>query len=130
MTRKSLIILAACFLISCNTTEAKKSNSSPPANQSSSSTAKTQTSTTKPGNYWQKLEMREIKDGSGMVAALIPLPTSWKMNVGGASFVGPNGIKVTDLPLKSFMQNYDQSLQHVYIKWSKDETDASNRSAN
>lgn len=63
--------------------------------------------------FWEKLEMRELRDQNGMVAAIMPLPSSWKLG-GGSTLSGPNGIRVTDYPAKNFMINYNQSLQYAY----------------
>ena len=47
--------------------------------------------------FWEKMVMNELKDANGMVAAVIPFPSSWKVmqvnNNGGPSITGPNGIK-------------------------------------
>jgi len=68
--------------------------------------------------FWEKLVMAELRQSNGMVAAIMPIPSSWKIQPavsnGGPSITGPNGIKVTDYPLKSFMMNYDQRLQYGY----------------
>ncbi len=72
-----------------------------------------------PDGFWEKLVMNELRDPNGMVAAIIPFPSSWKIGVlgsskGGASITGPDGIKVTDFPLRSFMMNYNPALQQSY----------------
>lgn len=74
---------------------------------------------TGPDGFWEKLVMNELRDPNGMVAAIIPFPSSWKIGVlgsskGGASITGPDGIKVTDFPLRSFMMNYNPALQQSY----------------
>jgi hypothetical protein len=66
----------------------------------------------KQNGFWQKLEMIEIGDGKGGVAATIPMPSSWKFTNEG--IVGPNGIKITDFKGGSYMINYNQSLQQAY----------------
>ena len=70
--------------------------------------------------FWEKMRMNEMRDQNGMVAATIPFPASWKIiqgdGKGKPSITGPNGIKVTDFPLQSFMNNYNQSLQQTYIQ--------------
>ena len=63
--------------------------------------------------FWEKMVMHELRDQNGMVAAIMPLPSSWKIG-GGSALSGPNGIKVTDYPGKNFMDNYNQSLQYAY----------------
>ena len=62
--------------------------------------------------YWEKLEMKEIGDGKGNIASLIPMPSSWNLNSSGIS--GPHGLKITDFPLQNFMANYDPSMQYMY----------------
>jgi hypothetical protein len=71
--------------------------------------------------FWEKLVMVELKDANGMVAAIMPFPASWKIgqgnsSQGGASITGPKGLKVTDFPARSFMNNYDPGLQQVYAQ--------------
>lgn len=61
--------------------------------------------------FWEKLVMVELKDANGIIAAIIPFPASWKI---GASITGPNGIKVTEFPIRSFMNNYNPQLQQSY----------------
>lgn len=70
-----------------------------------------------PNGFWEKLELVELKDANGNVAAVIPIPGSWKImpaNNGGPTITGPNGIQVTDFPLQMFMYNYNPSLQQSY----------------
>lgn len=65
--------------------------------------------------FWEKLVMVELKDQNGVVAAIVPYPSSWKIGGNnGASITGPNGIRVTDFPARNFMTNYNQSLQQAY----------------
>ncbi|MFZ1304824.1 MAG: hypothetical protein WAR80_03230, partial [Ferruginibacter sp.] len=61
--------------------------------------------------FWEKLVMVELKDANGVIAAIMPFPASWKI---GASITGPNGIKVTEFPIRSFMNNYNPQLQQSY----------------
>jgi hypothetical protein len=58
--------------------------------------------------------MFELKDGSGNVAASMPVPSTWKF--GSEGITGPNGIVVKDFPLRSFMDNYNPSLQQAYAQ--------------
>lgn len=112
MNIKYLIVALTFFIVSCNNIEAKKSGTG--TEETSDDKSGSGKSGTKSSNYWQKIVMHELKDGSGMVAALMPLPATWKLNVNGASLVGPNNIKVTDFPLQIFMINYNPGLQYAY----------------
>lgn len=97
------------FTISCNNNNSHSANNTNPDKETSNDS--------KGNNYWQKMVMHEVKDNSGMVAAILPLPATWKLNnppQNGISITGPNGIKVTDFAPVSFMMNYDQNLQHAY----------------
>lgn len=63
--------------------------------------------------YWERLEMKEIKDDKGMIAAIMPFPSSWKLGMNPA-ISGPNGITVNHFPTQSYMINFDPSLQYAY----------------
>lgn len=61
------------------------------------------------GNYWQKMVMLDVRDNNGTIQYWQPLPANWKFHThssDGVSITGPNGIKVTDFPLQSFMVDY------------------------
>lgn len=108
-----LTLLAIAFILwSCNNSESEKSTNSSSENTDKASGNRTSA----PGSngYWQKMVMHELKDAKGVVAATMPLPASWKLNVNGASMAGPNGIRVTDFPSYTFMMNYDPGLQYAY----------------
>ena len=64
--------------------------------------------------------MKEFRDNSGTVIVSMPFPSSWNIpnavRQGEPSITGPNGLKVTDFAAKSFMDNYDPSLQQVYYQ--------------
>lgn len=66
--------------------------------------------------FWEKLVMTELKDQTGVVAAIMPTPSSWKFGTtqGGPSITGPNGFKVTDFASRMFMDNYNAQLQQAY----------------
>ncbi|MEZ5027019.1 MAG: hypothetical protein R2739_10630 [Chitinophagales bacterium] len=84
---------------------------------SSSNNSSGNTSSKNGGKFWQKMTMHELKDNSGMVAAIMPLPSSWEIHIppkNGVSISGPDNIKVTDFAPKSFMMNYDPNLQYAY----------------
>ena len=72
------------------------------------------------GTFWQKLEMKEFTDSKGTVVPLMPFPATWKINQGHSqgkpSITGPYGVKITDFPAQSFMDNYDPSLQRAYAQ--------------
>ena len=70
--------------------------------------------------FWEKLVMKEFLDNNGTVVATMPFPSSWNIienpGKGEPSITGPNGIKVTDFPAQSFMDNYDPGLQQAYYQ--------------
>lgn len=108
------LIIAACSN-GTNATESENKTGSTADKQLSENEQQTG-----PDGFWEKLVMNELRDANGMVAAIIPFPSSWKIGTfgssgGGASITGPNGIKVTDFPLRSFMINYNPALQQSYL---------------
>lgn len=120
--RINILLLATTLTLTisgCNGSDSKQSGNGTAAASTGngSTTGNTgNSSSSKSGGYWQKMVMHELKDANGMIAATVPLPASWKLNVNGASMVGPNNIKVTDFAPKSFMMNYDQSIQYAYTQ--------------
>ncbi|HMI77883.1 MAG TPA: hypothetical protein VK484_03775, partial [Ferruginibacter sp.] len=68
--------------------------------------------------FWEKLIMVELKDQNGMIAAIMPFPSSWQMGQlgNGPSITGPNGITITDFPSRMFMDNYNAALQQAYAQ--------------
>jgi hypothetical protein len=115
--RLNYLFLSLAFsLMSCNTSEAKKSENglmatagTPPGGTPTNSTTKT---APKSNGFWEKLVMHEVKDNNGVVTATVPMPATWKIVKGGIT--GPHGIKVTDFPFRSFMINYNPSLAYGY----------------
>lgn len=117
MAVKYLFIALIFIAASCKNSSKK---------QAGNSTAETTENGESPANedqngsngYWEKLVMTELRDAKGMVAAVVPFPSSWKImqanSNGGPSITGPNGIKVTDYPTRTFMDNYNPSLQYSY----------------
>lgn len=103
-----LFIALAFSFVSCNNSEAKKTENS----AAETSGNPTESKQTKSSGFWEKLVMNEIGDGKGGVAAIMPMPSGWKFIKGGIS--GPHGVKITDFPLRSFMMNYNQSLNYAY----------------
>ncbi|MEO6670202.1 MAG: hypothetical protein ABIN36_12045 [Ferruginibacter sp.] len=122
MKPKYLFIILVIFVAGCNqasTKEPKENDNEEKTSSSNSEPSGTEEQMQKQGNpFWEKMQMNELRDGNGMVAALMPLPASWKFmpanSNGGPSITGPNGIRITDYPSKSFMDNYDPSLQYAY----------------
>lgn len=60
-----------------------------------------------------------IDSKSNDVIAMIPLPANWRINNNGESSAmidGPNGIRVYNLPLKSFLYTDDQYMQQLYTQ--------------
>jgi hypothetical protein len=67
--------------------------------------------------FWEKLVMAEMRNADGMVSAIMPVPSSWKIHPAtssSASITGPNGINIVDFPLRMFMINYDPTIQYGY----------------
>lgn len=64
--------------------------------------------------FWEQLQMIDIKDQYGVVAASMPFPAGWKLGM-NPSITGPHGLKVTDYPLRSFMMNFDPMMQFSYM---------------
>lgn len=70
--------------------------------------------------FWEKLEMKSIRDNRGVETAQMPIPSTWKMHAsqgqGSPTFTGPNGLKITDYPLKSFTYVSDPYMQQLYYQ--------------
>lgn len=109
-----LVILLFISVAGCNNSNSQKTS------EVTSVTAEKQKTNAKAASNgdWERLVMNEFRDNRGVVSAIMPFPASWKImqgnNSGGPSITGPNGIKITDFPLRSFMYNYDPGLQQVY----------------
>ncbi len=118
--RPNYLFIAIVFsVLSCNNSEAKKSENStmesyenPPTNSKSSKNGIGKSSTNSSNGSWEKLVMNEISDGKGGVAAIVPMPAGWKFVNGGIA--GPHGVKVTNFATYSFMMNYNHSLDYAY----------------
>jgi hypothetical protein len=69
---------------------------------------------------WEKLVMKQFKGSKGEVIAEVPYPASWTLvnraKQGDPTITGPNGLKIMDFPLKSFMYSYDPGLQQTYYQ--------------
>jgi len=111
-----LLIALTIFFTECNNNGSSGTTANGTTVDSAGNVIAVEGTTTESGGknnkFWEKLEMRDIGDGKGGVAAVIPMPSSWKYVNGGIA--GPNGIKISDFPARSFMVSYDQSLQQVY----------------
>jgi len=74
----------------------------------------------KPTGNWEKLIMKQFKGSKGEVIAEVPYPSSWQLvnrtKQSDPTITGPDGLKIMDFPLKSFMYSYDQSLQQSYYQ--------------
>ncbi|MBK8496999.1 MAG: hypothetical protein IPL50_19840 [Chitinophagaceae bacterium] len=116
MRIKYLLTVVVFIVAGCSSRNGKESDPGTPGNKEKNIQGNQPGGST--NGFWEKLEMNELRDGNGMVAAILPLPSSWKImpanSSGGPSITGPHGIQVTDFPAKSFMYNYDQSLQYAY----------------
>ena len=70
--------------------------------------------------FWQKLVIKEFRDNTGTVIVTMPFPSDWSIpdavRQGEPSITGPVGLKVTDFPAQSFMDNYDPGLQQSYYQ--------------
>lgn len=74
----------------------------------------------KEGQYWERLEMVELRDASGQVVALMSLPVTWQKieippDVSGVSIKGPNNIKVTTVPATHFTYFSDPYMRNLAI---------------
>ena len=101
------------------------SNSTNQDGKISDSTAENKQSTSesvnkKSSGFWEPLVWNEYKDNNGTVIAAMPFPASWKIAAhpakGEPSISGPNGVRVTDFPLQSFMYTNDPQMQQVYYQ--------------
>ncbi len=113
-----LIILATACGQDNSKTQKEESNKEQKTNDEPSASADAKEKQKDSNGFWEKLVMNEIRDAQGMIAAVMPLPSSWKIMMansnGGPTLTGPNGLTVTDFPLRSFMYNYNASLQQSY----------------
>jgi hypothetical protein len=64
--------------------------------------------------------MQPFHDAQGMVMVTMPFPSTWKIAAtpqqGQPTITGPNGTKVFDFPLRSFLFTNDLSMQQVYAR--------------
>jgi hypothetical protein len=107
--RSALAVNAPVAPAPANSTNA----GSPPPAKPRASEAKSATSSS-----WEKLVMRPFRDAQGTLLVEMPFPTSWKLlsrtKPGEPSIEGPNGVKVVDYPLQSFLFSRDPQMQQLY----------------
>lgn len=112
-----LMLIWSLSILSCNQNNAEDAENIDEA-YISEDTTKTISATknvgAKSNGYWEKLELKKIGDGKGNIASLIPMPSSWNLQVGGIT--GPRGLKISDFPIQSFMANFDPNLQYAYTQ--------------
>jgi len=121
-----IFILSACGSNSGNNntqnTEENNSEETQSVQQdekAESSADKQQSSKPQSSGFWEKLEMKSIRDSRGVETAQMPIPSTWKMHSGGQgspTFTGPNGLKITDYPLQSFTYVTDPYTQQLYMQ--------------
>ena len=132
MYLKSLAIVLAIITAGCNTkgNTAQQQNADGFASGQTEMTeqqngeAPAQVGQEEAGNSnngnWERLEPYPFKDNQGQVIAVSPLPTNWKVmpaaGQGAPVFTGPNGLKVINYPIQSFMYVTDQRLQQSYYQ--------------
>lgn len=110
-----LIITSILLLILCSCTNNQASNKTE-NNEQQVDVENDKKTNKKESTFWQKMTMHEIKDNSGMVAAILPLPSNWKLHTppqNGVSITGPNNIKITDFAPKNYMMTDDQNMQYA-----------------
>ena len=112
-----------CLALGCgNGSSQNESSDSPKQSPAQSSPpAVAAQDSKKPGQAsggWEKLVMHPFRDAQGTVLVEVPFPATWKVmsNVkqGEPTIVGPNGIKIVDYPLQSFLHTSDPQMQQVY----------------
>jgi len=114
MSPRYFFIALICMACSCNNGSNKQAGNSTDVSETAEGNENGGSGSEKGSNgFWEKMVMHELKDQNGAVAAIMPLPGSWQISATGA-LTGPNGIKVTEFPGKTFMVNYNQSLQYAY----------------
>ncbi len=119
MCLKYLLIAVVLFTASCDNKSKDSKTETTEAVIGEDGKPMTENEKAESTGFWEKLIMVELKDHNGAVAAIMPFPSTWKIgNLGnsstGPSITGPNGIQVNDFPLRSFMDNYNSSLQQAY----------------
>lgn len=122
-----LVLLFSVFqLASCQNTNPQNEDNSSDNWISEDNTDNTESKQqdSKPSNsshpFWEKLEMRSLRDGNGVVVAELPVPNSWKfathIQAGDPIIEGPHGLKIYNYPGKVFMYTNDPMMQQVYAQ--------------
>lgn len=116
--------ISVIFLLTCCSSNKANSLNNNTRNDSATNTDITEkkgvsgkSGNNKTNSSWQKMTMHEIRDKSGMVAALLPLPASWKMHMpvqNGVAITGPDGIKVTEFAPINYMVSSDPNMQYIF----------------
>ncbi len=107
-----IFLMLVLNITSCQNSDAQKAGNNSITIQSSKTQTGSKQTGTKPNGFWEKLMMHELRNASGVIVATTPAPASWK--IGNGTMTGPHGIKATDLPYQSFMDNYDPNIQQAY----------------
>ncbi|MCC7463827.1 MAG: hypothetical protein IT480_15370 [Gammaproteobacteria bacterium] len=67
---------------------------------------------------WTPLAWIEFRDNTGAVFASMPFPPDWKRvkktSPSDPTITGPNGVRISDYPLQSFMFTNDPNMQMIY----------------
>lgn len=71
-------------------------------------------------NSWEKLTMRQFLDNNGKLIAESPYPSGWEINAhpkqGEPAITGPNGVKIMDQPMQSYLYTNDPRMQQLYAQ--------------
>lgn len=118
MSVKYLFIAIAIAAAGCSNNETTgESNAAKTGGADQTSTKEKQGQS---NGFWEKLVIKEFRDNSGTVIASMPFPSNWNFigapGKGEPSITGPSGLKVTDFPAQSFMDNYNSGLQQTYYQ--------------
>lgn len=73
----------------------------------------------KDADYWERLEMVEVIDADGQVAAIMPFPTTWQrfpvsLEEDGISIKGPHNIQVTEIRGNSYTDIPDPYYRNLW----------------
>lgn len=62
--------------------------------------------------------MQPFRDGQGTVVVEMPFPAGWKIianhKQGEPTITGPNGVRITDYPLQTYLYTSDPQMQQTY----------------
>ncbi len=116
MQRTILFLTLSCLAIGCG------DGSSPIDRAAAAETSDAQDSGGKneSADYWEKLVMHPFHDAQGAVVVEMPFPATWQVmrspKLGEPRVVGPNGIKIIDIPGQNFMYTSDPQMQRIYFQ--------------